>query len=53
MKLAPQGVAMMRELGHYLNTATGLEPVLLESGAAAGFADEWLRVLHPACMRWS
>lgn len=30
MKLAPEGIAKMRALGHYLNTETGLEPVLLE-----------------------
>jgi len=29
-ELAPDGVAKMRELEHYLNTRTGLEPVLLE-----------------------
>jgi AhpD family alkylhydroperoxidase len=28
-KLAPGGMARMAELGHYLNTETGLEPVLL------------------------
>ena len=29
-ELAPQGLAAMRGVEHYLNTATGLEPVLLE-----------------------
>ena len=29
-KLAPQGIAKMSALEHYLNTGTGLEPVLLE-----------------------
>jgi AhpD family alkylhydroperoxidase len=29
-KLAPEGLARMRALEHYLNTATGLEPVLLD-----------------------
>ena len=29
-QLAPIGMAKMRELEHYLNTGTGLEPVLLE-----------------------
>jgi AhpD family alkylhydroperoxidase len=29
-RLAPEGAARMRELEHYLNTETGLEPVLLE-----------------------
>jgi AhpD family alkylhydroperoxidase len=28
--LAPEGLARMRELEHYLNTGTGLEPVLLD-----------------------
>ena len=28
-KLAPEGLALMAALGHYLNTETGLEPVLL------------------------
>src|SRR5450631_1710258 len=28
-KLAPEGMARMAALGHYLNTETGLEPVLL------------------------
>jgi AhpD family alkylhydroperoxidase len=30
MELAPEGLAKMRALEHYLNTGTGLEPVLLE-----------------------
>jgi AhpD family alkylhydroperoxidase len=30
MKLAPEGLARMRALEHYLNTETGLEPVLLD-----------------------
>jgi len=29
-KLAPEGMARMAALGHYLNTETGLEPVLLD-----------------------
>ncbi|MDP9050516.1 MAG: carboxymuconolactone decarboxylase family protein [Acidobacteriota bacterium] len=29
-KLAPEGLARMTALGHYLNTKTGLEPVLLD-----------------------
>jgi AhpD family alkylhydroperoxidase len=29
-KLAPEGMAPMTALGHYLNTETGLEPVLME-----------------------
>ena len=29
-KLAPEGLEKMRALGHYLNTGTGLEPVLLD-----------------------
>jgi AhpD family alkylhydroperoxidase len=29
-KLAPEGLAKMRALEHYLNTGTGLEPTLLE-----------------------
>ena len=29
-KLAPEGLARMAALGHYLNTETGLEPVLLD-----------------------
>jgi AhpD family alkylhydroperoxidase len=29
-KLAPEGMEKMRALEHYLNTATGLEPVLLD-----------------------
>jgi AhpD family alkylhydroperoxidase len=29
-KLAPEGLARMEALGHYLNTGTGLEPVLLD-----------------------
>jgi AhpD family alkylhydroperoxidase len=29
-KLAPEGIAKMSALEHYLNTGTGLEPVLLE-----------------------
>ena len=29
-KLAPEGMARMTALGHYLNTETGLEPVLLD-----------------------
>jgi AhpD family alkylhydroperoxidase len=29
-KLAPEGLARMRALEHYLNTGTGLEPVLLD-----------------------
>ena len=29
-KLAPEGLARMTALGHYLNTETGLEPVLLD-----------------------
>ena len=29
-KLAPDGMAHMTALGHYLNTQTGLEPVLLD-----------------------
>ncbi len=29
-KLAPEGFARMTELGHYLNTGTGLEPNLLD-----------------------
>ncbi len=29
-KLAPEGLARMRALEHYLNTATNLEPVLLD-----------------------
>jgi AhpD family alkylhydroperoxidase len=29
-ELAPEAIAKMRELEHYLNTRTGLEPVLLE-----------------------
>ena len=29
-KLAPEGLAKMRALEHYLNTGTGLEPVLLD-----------------------
>jgi AhpD family alkylhydroperoxidase len=29
-KLAPEGLEKMRALEHYLNTATGLEPVLLD-----------------------
>jgi len=29
-KLAPEGIALMTALGHYLNTETGLEPVLLD-----------------------
>ena len=29
-RLAPDGLAKMRELGHYLNTGTGLETSLLE-----------------------
>jgi AhpD family alkylhydroperoxidase len=29
-KLAPEGMAKLTELGHYLNTQTGLEPVLLD-----------------------
>jgi AhpD family alkylhydroperoxidase len=29
-ELAPEGLAKMRELEHYLNTGTGLEPSLLE-----------------------
>jgi AhpD family alkylhydroperoxidase len=28
--LAPQGIAALRSLEHYANTATGLEPILLE-----------------------
>ena len=47
-QLAPEGMAKMQELEHYLNTGAGLEASLLESGAAAGFADEWVRVLHSA-----
>ncbi len=30
IKLAPQGFAHLSELGHYLNTGTGLEPDLLD-----------------------
>src|ERR1700677_1574688 len=30
VKLAPEGLAKMRALEHYLNTGTGLEPVLLD-----------------------
>jgi len=30
VKLAPEGAAKMRALEHYLNTGTGLEPVLLD-----------------------
>ena len=29
-KLAPEGLARMTAMGHYLNTETGLEPVLLD-----------------------
>ena len=29
-KLAPEGLARMRALGHYINTETSLEPVLLD-----------------------
>jgi AhpD family alkylhydroperoxidase len=29
-KLVPEGMAQMKSLGHYLNTQTGLEPVLLD-----------------------
>jgi AhpD family alkylhydroperoxidase len=29
-KLAPEGMARLTALGHYLNTETGLEPVLLD-----------------------
>ena len=29
-KLAPEGMAKLTALGHYLNTETGLEPVLLD-----------------------
>ena len=30
MKLAPDGLAKMKAMEHYLNTSTGLEPVLLD-----------------------
>jgi len=35
-KLAPEGLEKMTALGHYLNTETGLEPVLLDLVYAAG-----------------
>ena len=41
-QLAPEGLAKMGELEHYLNTGTGLEPSLRELVQAEGFADEWV-----------
>ena len=41
-RLAPEGMAKMRALEHYLNTGRGLGSELAGVGAAAGFVDEWV-----------
>ncbi len=41
-QLAPEGLAKMSELEHYLNTGSGLEATLLDLVQAEGFVDEWL-----------
>ena len=40
--LAPEGLAKMRELEHYLNNGAGIEASLRELVTAAGFVDEWV-----------
>ena len=52
-QLAPEGMEQMRALEHYLNTGDGAGAGAAGSGAAAGFADEWVRVLHFSCIRRS
>lgn len=53
-QLAPEGVAKMTALEHYLNTETGLEPVLLEFArlrASSMNGCEYCIRLHTAALR--
>ena len=41
-QLAPEGLAKMRELEHYLNNGAGIGGFVAGVGAVAGFAGEWV-----------